>query len=265
MIKKLAVANFISVIITIAFTYYTQTGEINGKTIGEMSDKYSNLFTPAGYAFSIWGVIFLSLLAFSVYMLIQAFGNGKHTKFIKRTKFWFIVANIGTCLWSLAWLYDFPGLSVVIMFLILAKLCKIIINTEMELTDPPFKIIAFYWWPICLYSGWIAVAAIANTAAWLKETGWDGAFLSEVQWTLLMILITVALNITMIYKRNMREFAAVGVWALIAIYVKQIGQYDVIAYSAAAGALLIFLNISYHGFKNRKKQPLYRMMKGEKA
>jgi len=263
MIKKLAVANFISVIITIAFTYYTQTGEINGKTIGEMSEKYSNLFTPAGYAFSIWGVIFLSLIAFSVYMLIQAFGNGEHTKFIKRTKFWFIVANIGTCLWSLAWLYDFPGLSVVIMFLILAKLCKIIINTEMELIDPPFKIIAFYWWPICLYSGWISVAAIANTAAWLKETGWDGAFLSEVQWTLLMILITVALNITMIYKRNMREFAAVGVWALIGIYAKQIGQYDVIAYLAAAGALLIFLNISYHGFQNRKQQPLYRMMKGK--
>ena len=64
MIKKLAVANFISVIITIAFTYYTQTGEINGKTIGEMSDKYSNLFTPAGYAFSIWGIIYLLLFGF---------------------------------------------------------------------------------------------------------------------------------------------------------------------------------------------------------
>lgn len=265
MIKKLAVANFISVIITIAFTYYTQTGNINGRTIGEISEQYSNLFTPAGYAFSIWGLIFLSLVVFSGYMLFQAFSDGKHTKFIKNSKFWFILANIGTCLWSIAWLYDFPGFSVVIMFLILAKLCKIIINTEMELTDPPFKIIAFYWWPICLYSGWIAVAAIANTAAWLKETGWDGAFLTEVQWTLVMILVTVILNIVMIYRRNMREFAAVGVWALIAIYVKQIGAYDIIAYSAAAGAVLIFLNISYHGFINRKQQPLYKMMKGDNA
>jgi len=262
MIKKLAVLNFISVIFTIVFNYFTQTGAINGKTIGEVSDQYNNLFTPAGYAFSIWGLIYLSLTALTVYMLVQAYGKGKHTKFIKKTKYWLVLANIGTCLWSLAWLYEFPGLSVLIMFLVLAKLCKIIINTNMELTDPPFKIIGFYWWPICLYAGWISVATIANTAAWLTETGWDGTFLSEVQWTLVMIFITVLLNIFMIYNRNMREFAAVGVWALIAIYVKQNGQHDLIAYVAAAGALVIFLNIAYHGFINRKKQPLYKMING---
>ncbi len=263
MIKRLAVLNFLSVIITIVTNFYVQTGRINGTTVGEVSDRYSNLFTPAGYAFSIWGLIFFSLLTFSGFMLYQAFTNGKHTDFIKNTSFWFIVANIGTSLWVVFWVYDFIGFSVVLMFLILAKLLKIILNNNMEIWDAPFKVIAFYWWPICLYSGWISIATIANMAAWLTGIGWDGAIFSEAEWTVIMIGIAVMLNLTIIYTRNMREFALVAVWALIAIYVRHQGNEELIAKTALAGAILIFLNIAYHGFINRKSNPIFRLLNGE--
>jgi len=265
MIKKLAVLNFVSVIVNIAINFYAQTGKINNTTIGEMSDKYSNLFTPADYAFSIWGLIFLSLLVSSIFMMHQAFTGGKHTKFIKNTSFWFIVANLGTGLWVIAWLYEFTGMSVVLMFLVLAKLLKLIINNDMENWDAPFKVIAFYWWPICLYSGWIAVASIANMAAWLTEIGWDGALFSEAEWTVIMIGVAVVINLLMIYLRNMREFAAVGVWALVAIYMRHQGTEELIAQTALAGSILIFLNIAYHGFKNRKQTPFYRMIHSQSS
>lgn len=262
MLKKLAIFNFLSVIAAIAVNYLAQTGFINDTTMGEMSRNYSNLFTPADYAFSIWGLIYVALLGFSGFMVHQAFTNGKHTDFIKNTSFWFIVANVGTCLWVFAWLNDLIGVSVVLMFLILAKLCKIIINNDMEVWDAPFKVIFFYWWPICLFSGWITVASIANVSAWLTEIGWDGTFLSEAQWTIVMISIAVIINALMIYLRNMREFAGVGIWALIAIYVRHQGSQELIAYVALGGAIVLALYAGYHGFKNRKTNPLFKMMQG---
>ena len=144
MIKKLAILNFFSVILAIFTNFLAQTGRFNNTTIGEVSAKYSNLFNPADYAFSIWGLIYLALISFSGFMIYQAFTNGEYTEFIKKTSFWFIIANIGTCLWVVSWSYDYIGFSVVLMFLILATLLKVILNNNMEIWDAPFKIIFFY-------------------------------------------------------------------------------------------------------------------------
>lgn len=263
MLKRLAIFNLLSVVLAIIFNYFAQSGIFNGNTVGEISDKYANLFTPAGYAFSIWGLIYLSLLAFATFMVYQAYTNGKHTDFIKDTSGWFIIANVGTCLWLVAWLYEYVAISVIIMFLILAKLLKIVINNNMERWDAPIKVIAFYWWPICLYSGWIAVASIANMASYLAMVGWDGALFSEVEWTVIMIGVAVIINLLMIWLRNMREFAAVGIWALIAIYLRHNGSEDLIANTAIAGAVLLFLNVAYHGFLNRKTNPISKMLNSE--
>ncbi|HSM63856.1 MAG TPA: hypothetical protein VK833_07970, partial [Gillisia sp.] len=123
--------------------------------------------------------------------------------------------------------------------------------------------IAYFWWPICLYSGWIAVATIANIAAYLAKIGWDGGFLTEVQWTVVMITVATVLNIAMIYTRNMREFAMVGVWALVAIYIRHLDSQNTLAYVSLIGAVLILLNVSYHGFINRKTNPMYKLMFGD--
>jgi hypothetical protein len=130
----------------------------------------------------------------------------------------------------------------------------------MERKDAPLKIIAFAWWPICLYAGWIAVASIANVAAYLSKIGWDGWVFNESQWSVIMIGIAVILNSLMIYKRNMREFALVGVWALIAIYVRHTSGNQLIANAAIGGAILLFVYISYHGYVNRKTNPFYKLL-----
>ena len=62
----------------------------------------------------------------------------------------------------------------------------------------------------------------------------------------------------MIFKRNMREFALVGVWALVAIFVRHNGELNSIAYTALAGAIVLFLLAGYHGYKNRESNPFVR-------
>ena len=102
-------------------------------------------------------------------------------------------------------------------------------------------------------------------ASWLTDVGWDGAIFTEIEWTLIMIAIAVMINLSMIYLRNMREFAAVGVWALVAIYVRHQADQELIAKVALAGAILLFLNISYHGFINRKTNPIHQMLTRNKS
>ncbi|MFZ0489927.1 MAG: tryptophan-rich sensory protein [Salegentibacter sp.] len=261
--KRLSVFNFISVLLAIVVSYYSQTGAFNGNTMATLSAKYNNLFTPAAYAFAIWGVIYLSLFAYSGFQLYRSFRNEKESGFIKDTGPWFFFANLANAAWVIAWLYEYTGLSVILMFLILFSLIKIILNTKMELWDAPLKILAFTWWPICLYSGWITVAAIANVSAYLVKIDWNVVFFNEIQWTMLMIIVAAVINIAIIYMRNMREFAAVGIWALVAIYFRQYEANPVVSYTALVAAVIILSNITYHGYINRKTNPLFRLFNGK--
>ncbi len=257
----LAATNAFSVAFVLIVNYYSQTAGINGQTVGELSDRYDNLFTPAGYAFAIWGIIFLSLIIFVIYQVITAIRKDI-IKEHEQIGLWFAIVNIGSASWVIAWLYEYTWLSVVIMCVMLFGLLRIIVLTNMERWDAPFKIIAFIWWPICLYSGWITVALIANISAYLSKLGWSGGIFSEENWAITMIAIATLVNLFMIWKRNMREFALVGVWALAAIYFRHEGNYFSIALMAMVGAILLALNVAIHGFINRKSNPIWKSLSG---
>lgn len=259
MIKKLSILNLASVILVIVVNYISQVFTFNNTTIGEISSRYVNLFTPASYAFAIWGIIFLSLLAYGIFQVRRAFFSKKESVFIEQTGYWFVLANILNCCWVFAFVYNYTGLSVFIMFGILLSLIKIILNTNMERWDAPISIIAFIWWPICLYSGWISVATIANISAFLSKLDWNGGVLSEQAWTINMIVAATIINLLMIWKRNMREFALVGVWALFAIFIRHNGANIYIAYSAITGTVILFIAIFVHAFKNRKTSPFNKL------
>ena len=251
--KTLQIANGIALIVTIIINYLSNTGIFNGNTMATISASYQNHFTPAGYAFSIWGLIYIGLLAFVIYQGRSLFKNiPEEDNSMLQIGWWFVVSCIANCLWIIAWLYDYIGLSVVIMLVLLMALIKIIINTRMELEDAPFKKIAFVWWPFCLYSGWITVALIANIAAWLTKVHWDGFGISEITWTMIMIVVAGAVNLLMTWKRNMREYALVGAWALIAIAVANGEATPSIVKTAIGVAALLLISSSIHAYKNRK-------------
>lgn len=259
-IRKLVLINLWSVILAVSVNYISQSLRLNGTTIGEVSARYENLFTPASYAFAIWGAIFLGLLLFALFQVKRAFYGQKATDFIVQTGYWFAIANGLNAFWVFAFVYDFVGLSVLIMLGILYALIKIVLNTNMERWDAPIEIIAFVWWPICLYSGWITVATIANIAAYLTKLGWDGSPFSPEIWTHILIIVATVLNLVIIWKRNMREFAAVGVWALFAIFIRHKTSYESLSYSAIACSGILLVAIGIHGYRNRKTNPVYKLM-----
>ncbi len=250
-----AIVNFLSVILVLAVNGLSQAQRWNDTTIGEMSDLYTNLFTPAGYAFSIWGLIFLMLIGYSIFQIRRALYSEKESPFIEQTGWWFALANVLNAAWVVAFTFQYVGLSVIIMIGILVSLLQIIRNTNMERWDAPIEVIAFVWWPICIYSGWIAVATIANFSAFFSSLDMKGTELNQIVWTMVMITIAVLINVLMVWLRNMREFAAVAIWALVAIFVRHQEQYESIAYYALSGAVVLFFVTSVHAFKNRDTAP----------
>lgn len=255
--RVLSILNLMSVLFAVGINYFSQIYTINGNTISDISEKYDNLFTPAGYAFAIWGVIFIALFIFALYQIYRTWIRKQTFDFIRRTGLWFVIANLFNGLWVAMWLAEFTLASVIMMFIILYALIKIVINNNMEIERVTPQTIIFGWWPISIYAGWISVAAIANISAFLTKVGWEGGFLSPEIWTIVMVIVATLLNVILIYSRGMREFGLVGAWALLAIYMRHQDNYDTIAISALIGTAIILGSIFLHAYKNRKINPFY--------
>ena len=257
--KTLQIANIIAFVVMVFVNYLSNTGAINNTTIGNVSDSLNTLFTPAGYAFSIWGIIYLFLLGFIIYQSRSLFKKVRDDEFILKIGWYFVLSCVANVLWITFWLYGYVNFSVLCIFVLLYSLLKIILNNKMELWDAPISIIVFLWWPFVIYSGWITVASIVNVSAYLMDMGWDGFGISETTWAIIMIIIAGIINLLVIWKRNMREFGLVGIWALAAIAVANWEINQTVAYAAIFTAAILFGNVSIHGFKNRETSPFIKL------
>ena len=252
--KTYAITNTLVILAVIFFNYWSNTAGINGNTVGGLSAEYYNLFTPAGYAFSIWGIIFIGLIVLGINQIRLAFSSSQKDESILQIGPWLIIANLGNAAWLWFWLNEQTGISVLVMLVILFSLVQIILRLNMERWDAPLKVIATVWWPICAYSGWIAVATIANISAYLAKTEWEVLF-SAQQWTVIMISVAGLLNLFMIYNRNMREFALVGIWAITAIAVRHWNELPLLQWTSVFWAAMLFIAVALHGYRNRETNP----------
>ena len=254
--KILQILNGIAFVSVVFINYLSNTGVMNGKTIGSLSDSIRSLFTPAGYAFSIWGLIYLFLLGFVIYQGRSLFVKVKNDDFVEKIGFWFIISCIANSAWIFAWIYEYTGVSCIFIFLLLVSILKIIINNKMQIEAVKKSKLLFVSLPFVIYGGWVTVASVANVSSYLVKTNWNGIGISAEIWTIILILIATLINIIVIYKRKMYAFALVGAWALAAIGVANKNNYNTIATIAYTAALLLvlvslFIKLKKVFFKNR--------------
>jgi hypothetical protein len=215
--KALQIGNIIALAVTVGLNYFSNTRRIHQTTISEVSGKYENYFTPAGYAFSIWGLIYILLAAFVIYQAQGLTGGRKINNTATAIGAWFIISCLANCCWLLVWLYEYTGLSVIIMIVLLFSLLMIIFRLNLDLNEEPFKQKLFVTWPFSIYAGWISVALIANVSAWLTGIGWDGFGLSQITWSIVMIAIGGCIYLTVLLRRNLYAYLLTGIWGLIAV------------------------------------------------
>jgi len=257
--KILQVLNLITLIIAIFINYSYNDGGNGGRSMSEISGQYENLLSPAGYAFSIWGLIYLQLILFAIYQAGSLFKKKSDDRFVLDIGPYFIASNIFNAAWVIAFSKDQIGLSVGIMILLFLSLLKIILNTNMERWDAPFSTIFFIWWPFSTYFGWVNVAIIANLSIFFRSIGWDGAPLPQELWAIVVLIIAAVIFVYMTWSRNMREYAFAGSWGIIAIAVHNWNSNHTVAYAALGLALIVIINGMAHGYKNRNMGPIRRL------
>ena len=90
----------------ILMNYLANALPLGGKTTGQLSDQYPNLFTPAGITFSIWGVIYLLLLGFVFLQFRES-----HKNLSASIGWLFAIGCVLNALWIVAWHYEQLPLS----------------------------------------------------------------------------------------------------------------------------------------------------------
>jgi hypothetical protein len=194
---------------------------LNGKTTGELSGLYPNLFTPAGFTFSIWSVIYFFLGGFIIFQASALLKQDHHSREkIQRISPFFIISCLANAGWIISWHFRLVILSVCIMIVLLLSLVTIHEKLKLSLPWKPLNEKLWLDVPFSLYLGWITIATIANITAMLVDTGWNGAGLSETFWTVTMITTGTLVGLLMIFLRNNIVFALVAIWAFYGIFAK---------------------------------------------
>ena len=206
----------------VTVNYLANALPINNLDTGQLSDKYPNLFVPAGFTFSIWGVIYLLLAVFIFFSLKQALTGREVFPAFKRLGILFFLTCLANAGWIFAWHYEKLILSLLVMLTLLILLIIIYQRLDSRPYDEirrdkfPAKL------PFSIYLGWISVATVANTTAVLVGFNWNRFGLSEQFWTVLLLAVVVILTIIFIFKKKDYLYALTIIWALLGILYKRI-------------------------------------------
>lgn len=191
---------------------------LGGQTTGEISDKYPSLFTPAGYVFSIWGLIYTSLTVFIVW---QALPQQRSNRDLTAIRIPFLVSCAANGAWIFAWHYDLLVLSLILMVTLLGSLIQIYRTLNIGLSNGSANDRWILHLPFSLYLGWIAVAIIANISSLQIHNGWDNTGVNATTWTIIKIALAAAVSGTVLLRRKDIAFMLVTIWACAGIYFKQ--------------------------------------------
>ena len=190
------------------------TSIIGGRNTAQVSNSFPTLITPAGYVFSIWGIIYILLGVFVVY---QALPSQQGKSFQSKIGWLFVLSSLLNCIWIFLWQFEFLVLTVPVMFLLLASLIFIYVRIGIgNKNAPPREKLAVYV-PFSVYLGWITIASIANVATTLVSLNWGGFGLSTELWAALIVIFILVITTVVFATRKDIAYTLVIIWALVGI------------------------------------------------
>lgn len=241
------VINWLLFVIVIATNALANILPINGYNTGQISAFYPNYFVPAGFTFSIWGIIYLLLLNYSIsftYFTVRKNTFPEIQKYLDAITPYYWVTCVLNASWILAWHYLQVCASVLIMLTFLYCLIRVFLIMQKQATAIKPLYLFLLKTPFSVYLGWISVATIANITALLVSLKWNGFGVDPVYWTLTMISIAIVLSVYFITQFKNIAYPLVVVWALWGIKAAQGPKSELINQLTVIGILLIAALIS---------------------
>jgi benzodiazapine receptor len=212
---------------------------LNGRDTAAISDSFNVLFVPAGYVFSIWGVIYIGLLAYVIYHSLPA----QRANLRLRRSGWLVaLSSLANGVWIYFWHFGYYTLTLVTMLVLLGALLAV----YLRLGIAKARFSTLEKWvvsiPFSIYLGWITVATMANATALFSYLGWNGWGISPLVWTLILLVAGVVVAGLMAFTRSDVAYLLVLVWAFAGISVRWIEMPVLnVAGFVAAGLVLALL------------------------
>lgn len=250
--KIIKISTLVTYIVMIVANYLAVALPLGGRSTRQISDNYQNLFAPAGYAFSIWGLIYTLLGIYVVYQLWR-----KEDELVVKVNRIFIINGLLNASWIFAWHYDLIWLSVLIMAGLLFTLIQIADMLRMSnLTQKERWLVRL---PFSIYFGWITVATIANSTVFLVYLGWNGFGLADSFWTVVVLLVGALIGSWRMLHDRVIPYGLVLIWAYGGILAKHLfangfdGRYPEVIITVAACMLAFVGTIIFISIKKKVK------------
>ncbi|MHB9032217.1 MAG: tryptophan-rich sensory protein [Anaerolineae bacterium] len=207
----------LSVLVTIIINILANALPLNGLNTGAISDNFNVYFVPAGYVFSIWGLIYIGLIAYAVY---QALPSQRENPRLQATGWWIALGGLANSAWIFLWHYEQFPLTLLAMFTLLATLIITYLRLGIGRTRVTRAETYAVRVPFSVYLGWITVATVANVSDVLDFVKWNRFGLAPEVWMGIMLAVVLVLAVLMIVTRRDLAYILVILWALAGISVK---------------------------------------------
>jgi len=219
----LSIATLIAIFATLIVNILSNFFPPGGRNIGEIANTILQgvLIIPANYAFAIWGLIYLGLIAYSLY---QFRPSQRARSTIQQVNALVILASLAQIFWVYLFTLQLFWLSIVAMLIILLPLIRV----YLLLRSSRFPVSRERKWfaqiPFSIYLGWISVATIVNIASALYISNWDGWGINDTGWTAIMLIIGTVIAAIVAIQRGDVAFTLVFVWAYLAIGLRDLAN-----------------------------------------
>ncbi|MGV9199481.1 MAG: hypothetical protein ACOC4M_11765 [Promethearchaeia archaeon] len=220
-----------------------------------------SLIDPIGFAFGIWGPIFLFLFFFLVYQAQGLFKDSKKEtvgEVIEQVSIFFILSTIMTSLWYLFWIYQIIWLSTLSMILYLVSLVIGYLRLKINLIERSTieKVAVVIPWS--LYTSWATAATIVSITTFMQSIGFNDPkfILSDTYWAVIVLLVTLVIYASVLLTRNDYIFGGVGIWVLFGILFQRLTSSELVIevlVTAIIGIIVLGATILYQLIKMKKK------------
>jgi hypothetical protein len=170
--------------------------------------------------FAIWGVIYLGLIAYTIFQALPAQCANPR---LRATGWWVALGGLANSAWIFCWHYQQFPLTLVAMLVLLATL----IITYVRLGIGRGSVSAGETWAarllFSIYLGWITVATVANVTDVLDYLKWDRLGIAPEIWMGFVLAAVLVIATLMNFTRRDVAYAAVILWALAGIAIKFAG------------------------------------------
>jgi hypothetical protein len=247
----LAIATLLAILATLTVNALSNFFPPQGLNIGEIANTVLQgvQITPANYAFAIWGVIYLGLITYGIYQLRP---SQRSEPRIRHASGFLIVACFAQIIWVYLFTTQLFWLSVVAILTILLSL----IAAYLQLGIGHIRVSKSHRWqaftPFSVYLGWISVATVVNVASALYSNGWTGWGISDVGWTVIMLIVSAIIAAVVAVQRTDVAFTLVFVWAYVAIAIRQLDT-PAIWITAVVGAIALIGLLTFSRMNRRKR------------